>query len=218
MMKIKGDTMGNMKLEEIRKDKAYIDRPLYTVKAKKGDVYTITASTADIDRDGEVILPSAYKNSLPAYLEKNPVILWMHDMFSPPIARATGGRVADTFELDINFASTPFAQEIKTLVDEGMLNTVSIGGLVKDFEYNNDGVKVITDIELWEVSVVTIPSNRSAVIQRAKVAGLNLAYEAIQQQTSTSVSSAEVDKESKSVKEQKEKMLSIINLMQGVTR
>jgi len=163
------------KLQEIRKSEMYRDVPAsFTVKAKKDDTYTITASTPDIDRDDEIILPTAFKNSLPKYLKQNPVILWMHDMWSPPVARAVDGRIGDSFELDIAFASTPFAQEIKTLVDEGMLNTVSVGGRYVDWDFDTDGRKVVTDLELWETSIVTIPSNRSALIQRAKSAGLKI--------------------------------------------
>lgn len=162
-------------LQEIRKHEEYRDVPTsFTVKAKKDDTYTITASTPDIDRDDEIILPGAFKNSLPKYLDQNPVILWMHDMWSPPVARAVKGRIGDSFELDIVFASTPFAREIKTLVDEGMLNTVSVGGRYVDWDFDKDGRKVVTDLELWEVSIVTIPSNRTALIQRAKSIGLSI--------------------------------------------
>lgn len=167
--------MDPKRIDELRKSEDYHDLPLgFTVKAKKDDTYTITASTPEVDRDEEIILPVAFKDSLPAYLEKNPVILWMHDLWSPPVARAKGGRIGETFELDIVFASTPFAQEIKTLVDEGMLNTVSVGGRYKDWDFDKDGRKVITDLELWEVSIVTVPSNRGALIQRAKSLGLNI--------------------------------------------
>ena len=159
-------------LESARENKNYRDIPAFSVKVKKDDIYTITASTPEIDRDGEIILPIAFKRSLPEYLKKNPVILWMHDMWSPPIARAVNGRVGDTFELDIKFSSTPFAQEIKTLVDEGILNTVSVGGRYVDWEVDSEGRKVVTDLELWETSIVSIPSNRSATIQRAKSMGL----------------------------------------------
>ena len=96
-------------------------------------------------------------------------------MFSPPIARAVDGRITDgSMELDIVFASTPFAQEIKTLVDEGMLSTVSVGGSVTNTSNDKSGRRVITEMELWETSIVTIPSNRSAQIQRAIDMGLSV--------------------------------------------
>jgi HK97 family phage prohead protease len=163
------------------------------VKAKKDGLYTITASTPDIDRDGEKILPSAFKSSLPVYLSSNPVILWMHNPLNPPVGKAVDGRIGKTLELDIQFASTPFAQEIKTLVDEGILNTVSIGGAVKDFEIDRDGRRVITDIELYEVSVVTIPSNRQAIIQRAQEAGLNLVKSFVENTADSGAESTEAE-------------------------
>ena len=168
--------MTEKELELIRKDPDFRDMTTtFKAQGKEDGSYTITASTPDVDRDDEIIEPSAFAKSLPAYLKTNPVILWMHDMFSPPIARAVDGRITDgSMELDIVFASTPFAQEIKTLVDEGMLSTVSVGGSVGKSEADKSGRRVITEMELWETSIVTIPSNRSAQIQRAIDMGLSV--------------------------------------------
>jgi HK97 family phage major capsid protein/HK97 family phage prohead protease len=206
------------KLQEIRKSEEYRDVPAsFTVKAKKDDTYTITASTPDIDRDDEIILPTAFKNSLPKYLKQNPVILWMHDMWSPPVARAVDGRIGDIFELDITFATTPFAQEIKTLVDEGMLNTVSVGGRYVDWDFDTDGRKVVTDLELWETSIVTIPSNRSALIQRAKSAGLKIPNFEKLSDTQSSLKSKPEPQGGKTEKSEKKKRVSKITFPEGKT-
>ena len=139
--------------------------------------YTIIASTPDIDRDGEIIEPSAYKN-LDKYLNDNPLILWMHDPFSPPVGKAVGGKITDnSLELDIEFADTEFAQEIKSLYDGGYLNSFSVGGRVNKRANNEKGIPVIQDMELWEVSCVTLPSNRSAnMIREAKAMGLDIPH------------------------------------------
>jgi HK97 family phage major capsid protein len=122
------------------------------------------------------------------------------------------GRIGETFELDIVFASTPFAQEIKTLVDEGMLNTVSVGGRYVDWDFDKDGRKVVTDLELWETSIVTIPSNRSALIQRAKSIGLSIPnFEKLSGAQSTPRSKPEPEG-GKAEKSEKKKRVQLVNL------
>ena len=45
------------------------------LKGKKDDIYTIVASSKQVDRDNEIILPSAFKN-LDSYLKHNPGCTW----------------------------------------------------------------------------------------------------------------------------------------------
>lgn len=148
----------------------------FNVKAEDG-TYRITASTPDIDRDGEVILPSSFKSSLGSYLKHNPVILYGHKWDQPPVGKATGGRVTDkALELEIEFAPTPFAQEIKALYDGGFMNTFSVGFIPRDGQYDDEkGAFTYTDCELLETSCVSIPSNRAATLMReAEEKGFNV--------------------------------------------
>ena len=52
--------MNAKQLEEIRKDKSYKDVSDFEIQKKAKDKYTITASTSEMDRDGEIILPAAF--------------------------------------------------------------------------------------------------------------------------------------------------------------
>jgi uncharacterized protein len=136
---------------------------------KSEDKYRITASTGDIDRDGEIILPAAYKNTLPKYLKTNPVILWAHDYKEKPVGKATGGRITDkSLELDIEFAPTDAGQEVKSLYDGGFLNSFSVGFIPKN-GYHDDKTEAFTfdEVELLEVSCVPVPANASANMIRA---------------------------------------------------
>ena len=62
------------------------------LKAKKDDIYTIVASSKSVDRDNEIILPSAFKN-LDSYLKNNPVVLGFHDYHNFPIGKAVSGQI-----------------------------------------------------------------------------------------------------------------------------
>lgn len=145
-------------------------------KAEKGkDGYRIIASSISKDRDGEIILPSSFTN-LKSYLKNNPVILWAHDYSKPPVAKATGGKITDdALILEIEFADTPFANEVKYLYDEGFMNSFSVGFIPKNWDRDPDGSLVFTEAEILETSCVPVPANAQANIMRSiKTAGVAL--------------------------------------------
>ena len=57
----------------------------------------------------------------------------------------------------------------KILIKDGVLGAFSVGFRVKDAEYNEetDGLE-IKDAELFEVSVVSVPANQTAMFSLAK--------------------------------------------------
>ncbi len=182
------------------KNKLYFDA---VVKSLKEGEFEVVASNAKVDRFGDTINPDGWV--LTNY-RKNPVILWAHSTGGfagpaiPPVARATKIRIEDE-QLKVKgvFAPTPFAQELRTLVEGGFLKAVSVGfiplvsdekGMVeiegkmyrraneqelKDFEEKGccgEGTKFEKQ-ELLEVSWVNVPALPSALVS-AKEMGLQL--------------------------------------------
>ena len=95
------------------------------LKALEGGKFEVTASTGQEDRLGDTINPDGWELR---NFRKNPVMLWAHDNFAPPIARATRVWIEDKkLKLKGEFAPTPFAQELRVLVEGGFLNAVSVG-------------------------------------------------------------------------------------------
>ncbi len=112
-----------------------------------------------IDRDGETIMIDGLdiKN-----FRKNPVLLFGHGFRSIPIGKVTKiRRVDDEIIAEGVFASTDTAQEVRTVYDEGILKTVSIGFMIK--ERDPEDPKIITKSELLELSFVPVPSNVGAM-------------------------------------------------------
>lgn len=133
--------------------------------------FTAVASTADLDRDGEVIDPGAFEP-----LPKTVPLLAFHKMDDPiglVRPRYQGGRLM----IDATFASTARAQEVRALVSEGAVPAVSVGFMAATKKSVN-GVPHITRAELIEVSVVSIPSNRAAVILEQRAAKWGTDHEA----------------------------------------
>ena len=125
------------------------------------------ASTTDTDRAGDVIEKEAWeKGGLDNYTN-NPVILFNHD-YNRPIGRATGLETDDR-GLRITANISKSAGDVTNLVKEGILRALSVGFRVKDADYieETDGLK-ISDAELFEVSVVSVPANQAATFSVAK--------------------------------------------------
>lgn len=136
------------------------------LKEAEPGVYTIFATTDDVDRDGDVVVPGGITN-LDSYLTNNPVILFGHDYRRPPVGKAVTGRLKDNaVELDIEFADTEFGREVKYLYDNGFMNSFSIGFIPQEHKIIGDQW-FWTKWELLEVSAVPVPANAAANMVRA---------------------------------------------------
>lgn len=142
---------------------------------KEDEKFVINASTAGIDRDGEVILPTAFKN-LDKYLKTNPVVLFAHDRWKPPVGKAVAGRIMENaLQLEIVFAETELGKELRYLYENGFMNAFSVGFIPKKWDVTNNGGRVYTEVELLEVSAVPVPANEAAVVIRGyKEKGIDL--------------------------------------------
>lgn len=135
------------------------------------------ASTSQLDRQGDIVLPEAFAKSLPAFKANGP-IFWnhaeVHDPLAKPIGRTTDAEIRDGgLYIKARWASHAEAQEVRSLVTDGIVSTLSIGFNPISSQIRG-GVNVIDQLELMEVSVVSIPANTGAVITAAKtLAGLD---------------------------------------------
>ena len=126
-----------------------------------------SASTNALDRAGDIINADAWTKGGLDNFKNNPIILFNHN-YDKPIGRAKDLSVTDN-GLDITARISKSAGEIKDLIKDGVLGAFSVGFKVKDADYikETDGYK-IKDAELFEVSVVSVPCNQSAVFSLAK--------------------------------------------------
>lgn len=151
-----------------------------TAQPLGGNVVRFVASTDSVDRHNSRVLPSGMDAT--AFL-KNPVFLWAHrrgeecepqDILGKVIAltvETIDGRQAVV--ADVEFAVTDAegkprarAAECLALVKAGLLSAVSIGFIPLKSSVV-DGVEVITEWQLFEISLVPVPSNSDALALRA---------------------------------------------------
>lgn len=94
--------------------------------------------------------------------DKNPLLLHQHDT-DQIVGHCTGLRIEGTRLIGaFEFDADPNSQAVKEKATNGSLRGVSPGLYIRDMEFASDG-DTVTDWELLEVSLVTLPSNPSAV-------------------------------------------------------
>ncbi len=148
------------------------------IDAERGLV-EITASTASVDRDNEAVNSAAWTKRLDTY-KKHPVLLSSHDYKSlrnqigevRNVAVNAQGQLTGIAEYYIGKGNEE-ADWGFNLAQRGMA-AYSVGFIPHSFERGkgagSPGV-IYTDVELLEISQVTVPSNREA-LQRLSVKGV----------------------------------------------
>ena len=124
----------------------------------------------NVDLGGDVVMPGAFKRSLKQYQDKGdlPLMFWMHD------PSRVAGKWTDMYEdgdgLRVKgvLADTPLGNEIRTLLQMDAVKGLSIGYRTIDDDYDNNGNRLLKELELWEVSVVSLPMNPLAQVAHAK--------------------------------------------------
>ena len=138
------------------------------------------ASTNDVDRQGDVVPANVWERGLQNYV-KNPVILAYHD-HTQPIGRMTDHKV-DEKGLWIKATISDAAGNIYKLVKNGILSAFSIGFQVKDAEWNSKAeVFMIKELELHEISVVSVPANQNTLFSLSKHFSTAQEFELFKQQ------------------------------------
>jgi HK97 family phage prohead protease len=125
------------------------------------------ASTfGNVDRVGDVIEEGAFSMSL---TERMPKLLNQHNMTEP---LGVIDRAYETEKGLIIEARMPkensMVRDLLPLLKMGAIGDFSIGFSVKDAEMREDGIRILKEIDLWEVSIVTMPANAKAKIMHVK--------------------------------------------------
>lgn len=133
----------------------------------------------NIDAYGDTIAPGAFAGSLAEHEDKgtSPAMLWQHNP-DWPIGKWTQIAEDDRgLKVTGTLADTQQARDVAALVRMGAITGASIGFITRKAEMNHEnGVRTLTDIDLWEVSLVTFPANEAARVEAraAQIADMGL--------------------------------------------
>lgn len=118
------------------------------------------------DRQGDVVVSGAFKKTLITNSGRIK-FLFNHDWTQ------IVGRIVHAEEdekglyIEAKIVDTALGKDLMKLVDAGVIDRMSIGFVIKDYEWDDDGVFYIKEVELYEVSAVGLPANDRAHIQKS---------------------------------------------------
>lgn len=131
----------------------------------EGEITGYGAFFGNIDSYGDRIVKGAFADTLK---ERMPKMLWQHDMWEP-IGKWTEA-VEDEKGLLLKGKLTMGSargRDAYALIKDGALDGLSIGFRTKSDEMV-DNVRELREIDLYEVSIVTIGANSKALIETVK--------------------------------------------------
>lgn len=149
--------------------------------ADEGRTIDFVISTDTVDRMGDTIAVDGWQI---ANYRKNPVVLWAHDSYMHPIAKASNVRVEDgKLKASAQFVPAevpvigPVAECTLQLLRGGFLSAVSVGFIPMKYAFSEEdgrswGIDFLEQ-ELLEFSVCPIPANPEA-LSEARSAGIDL--------------------------------------------
>lgn len=126
--------------------------------------FEVILSAPTEDRDGDTLLSDEWKTPLPAKITFDSD----HGMSVATTVGSGVPSINDAGELVVSgtYSSLPRAQEVRTLVNEGHINTTSVA-FMSEKSGQKDG-KQTTLRELLNGAFVAIPSNREALVLSSK--------------------------------------------------
>ena len=152
--------------------KLNIDLPLHLKSlGDAGEFVAVAWDFNQVDRQGDVILPGAFAESLSSHASQGsmPAMLWQHKHDEPVGSwisleeRKDGLEAHGKLELSIQKA----AEAYPLLKSKGL--SLSIGFHAKESDsYQKDGIRYFKRVDLAEISLVSVPANPGAVVRAVK--------------------------------------------------
>lgn len=132
-------------------------------------VVTGMASTPDIDRYDDIVHPMAFAKSLEQYL-KNPQVLLQHN-HDKPIGVTEEATIGVTEGLKVKCRISINEDNVFDKIKNGVMRAFSIGFMVKAYQWQTiewKEIRVITELDLIEISVVAVPANPKCLFTMEK--------------------------------------------------
>lgn len=122
----------------------------------------------NIDSHKDIVLAGAYKKTIQENKDRIK-LLWQHDVFEP-IGKPT--RLEEDSKglyFNAKISQTETGKKAITLIKDGVLNEMSIGyNVIKDDYDTKRNARLLKEIQLFEISIVSFGSNEKATVTGVK--------------------------------------------------
>uniref|UniRef100_A0A6M3KSJ8 Putative prohead protease n=1 Tax=viral metagenome TaxID=1070528 RepID=A0A6M3KSJ8_9ZZZZ len=159
-------------------ERKYFNENLYNIDPSEERTVICKISDDSTDNEGDVLLPSGCDTTV---FQKNPVVMLSHKHSELPVGKVVALTIGEhDIVAKIKLATTKAADDIWTLLSQGMLKGNSIGFVVKkSFMKNTKGFnefikksgmqiaencnRIVKEFTLFETSFCAIPTNSNAL-------------------------------------------------------
>ena len=146
------------------------------------------ASTSEVDRAQDVIPTSAWERGMDKYLT-NPIMLAFHN-HNEPVGKMVDYRI-DEKGLWISARISAASEKVFNLVKDNIITAFSVGFRIVDAEYKPDAdLFIIKELELHEISLVSVGMNAGALFSLSKAFDSAADYTIFKEQFTTEAAPA----------------------------
>lgn len=124
----------------------------------------------NIDHDGDIVMPGAFKRSLAQHRNAGtmPQMFWMHKADEVPGVWTEMKEDDNGLFVKGELVDTALGNDMRTLLQKKAVRGLSIGYRTRDADFDNDGNRLLKELDLWEVSLASLASNPLANVAAAK--------------------------------------------------
>lgn len=122
------------------------------------------------DRGGDTVMPGAFKKSLATRKAEGglPMMLWMHDPSKVAGVWLEMEEDADGLYVKGELADTELGREMRTLLNMKAVRGLSIGYRTVSSGFDGEGGRLLHEVDLFEVSLVSLAMNPFAQVEAVK--------------------------------------------------
>lgn len=133
---------------------------------------------SNVDSGGDVIEPGAFTKTIAESGDRVKILSGHNDGLLPIGKPIELREDAKGLYLEAKISDTALGRDVKTLIGDGVLCELSIGYDPVVFYYDEEGIRHLQEVKLWEISVVTWAMNEQATITGYKAGEMTAQLEA----------------------------------------
>lgn len=124
----------------------------------------------NVDHGGDIVLPGAFARTLKAHKDDGtmPLMFWMHQPDQVPGVWLDMKEDRSGLYVKGEILDTTLGRDVRTLLQKKAVRGLSIGYRPTEADYDRDGNRLLKQVEVAEVSIVSMAMNPLARVEHVK--------------------------------------------------
>lgn len=129
----------------------------------------------NVDHGGDIVVPGAFGKSISEHKAAGsmPSMFWMHQADQVPGVWLDMAEDSKGLYVKGEIVDTALGRDVRTLLSKNAVRGLSIGYRPVDTDWRPDGARLLKQVDLFEVSIVSMAMNPLARVEAMKAARLS---------------------------------------------